>query len=195
MRRLVQVVCLIIVLLSQTAIGQQVPSYMQVRDRVAMEGDRRTALVGYGLVVGLRGTGDRRPTIFSAQMLDNLLLRMGATIPAASLKTKNVAVVFVLASFAPSSAAGTQFDVTVSSIGDATSLEGGTLLPAPLYDVDGKVYAEAQGPVTLGGHSAERNAQPTKRPAAGFVLNGALVERGAAPKTTAGNGEVGATDH
>ena len=195
MRRLTQLAGLMVALLSLPTIAQQVSSYERTRDRGATESVHKTTLVGYGLVVGLHGTGDRRPTTFSTQLLDNLLLKMRATIPAASLKAKNVAAVFVLASLAPSSEAGTQIDVTVSSIGDATSLEGGMLLPASLYAVDGQVYGEAQGPVTSGAHSAEKNSQQTNHPAAGFVLNGGLVDRSPAPITMAGNGEVGATDH
>ncbi len=195
MRRLTQLAGLMVALLSLPTIAQQVSSYERMRDRGATEGVHKTTLVGYGLVVGLPGTGDRRPTVFGAQMLDSVLLKMGATIPAASLKAKNVAAVFVLASMAPSSTAGSQIDVTVSSIGDATSLEGGTLLPASLYAVDGQAYAEAQGPVTRSAHAVERSSQQTNHPAAGFVLNGGLVERCATPEATAGNGEVSATDH
>jgi flagellar P-ring protein FlgI len=195
MRRLTQLAGLMVALLSLPTIAQQISSYERTRDRGATESVHKTTLVGYGLVVGLHGTGDRRPTTFSTQLLDNLLLKMRATIPAASLKAKNVAAVFVLASLAPSSAAGSQINVTVSSIGDATSLEGGALLPASLYAVDGQAYAEAQGPVTRAGHTAERNSQQTNRPVAGFVLNGGLVERSPARITTAGNGEVGATNH
>jgi flagellar P-ring protein FlgI len=186
-KRLPQIACLMVALVSKPAIAQQALCYEQTRDRAAIEGVHKTALVGYGLVVGLPGTGDRRPTIFSAQLLDNLLLKMGATIPAASLKAKNVAAVFVLASLPPSAAAGAQIDVTVSSIGDAISLEGGTLLPTPLYAVDGQDHAEARGLVTRRGRSTERNSQQMNLPTAGFVLNGGLVERGAAPKATAGN--------
>ena len=187
MKRLTQVVCLMVALVSLPAIAQQVPSYEQIRDRAAIDGVHQKALVGYGLVVGLPGTGDRRPTMFSAQMLDSLLLRMGTTIPSGSRKAKNVAVVFVLASLPPVVAAGAQIDVTISSIGDATSLEGGTLLPAPLYAADGQVYAEAQGQVTQRGHSEGRNSKQVNHPAAGFVLNGGLVERSGAPTMTAEN--------
>ena len=152
---------------------------MPIRDLATIEGVRENPLIGYGMVVGLAGTGDRRQTMFSTQTLGNILLKMGVTIPAASVTVKNVAAVFVTASLPPFSRPGTQIDVTVSSIGDATSLEGGTLLLAPLYAADGQVYAEAQGPVTLGGYSAGRagNAKQVNHPTAGRVPNGGLVER------------------
>ena len=160
---------------SQTAIGQQAKPYMQ--------SDREKPLVGYSMVVGLPGTGDRRPTPFSAQILDNIVLKTGVAIPAASLKARNVAAVFVTASLPPSSSLGTQVDVTISAIGDATNLEGGILLLAPLYAADGQVWVEAQGPVTLGGSSASQtgDTKPVDHPAAGRISNGGLVERCATP--------------
>jgi flagellar P-ring protein precursor FlgI len=137
-------------------------------------------LIGYGMVVGLAGTGDRRQTMFSTQTLANILQRMGVQIPASAVSVKNIAAVFVTASLPPFARPGTQIDVTVSSIGDATSLEGGTLLLAPLYSADGQVYAEAQGAVTLGGYSAGHsgtNSKQVNHPTAGRIPNGGLVER------------------
>jgi len=167
------------VLASAIAWAQPAAHYVQIRDLATIEGVRENPLVGYGMVVGLAGTGDRRQTMFSTQTLGNILLKMGVTIPAAAVSVKNVAAVFVTASLPPFSRPGTQIDVTVSSIGDATSLEGGTLLLAPLYAADGQVYAEAQGPVTLGGYSAGRagNSKQVNHPTAGRVPNGGLVER------------------
>lgn len=163
---------------SQAVIAQQAKQYLQIRDLAAIESDRGKPLVGYGMVVGLPGTGDRRPTIFSTQMLDNILLKTGVAIPAASLQANKVAVVFVAAWLPPSSSPGTQIDVTISAIGDATSLAGGTLLLAPLYAADGRVYAEAQGPVILGEISAGRAGdEPVNDPAAGRISNGGLVQR------------------
>jgi len=154
-------------------------AHLQVRDLTTIEGVRENPLIGYGMVVGLAGTGDRRQTVFSVQTLGNILQKMGVQIPVAAVSVKNVAAVFVTASLPPFARPGTQIDVTVSSIGDATSLEGGTLLLAPLYSADGKVYAEAQGPVTLGGYSAGRggNTKQVNHPTAGRVPNGGLVER------------------
>jgi len=174
-------VLLMVVLASRVAFGQQTDHFVQIRDLATIEGVRENPLVGYGMVVGLAGTGDRRQTVFSTQTLGNILLKMGVTIPAAAVSVKNVAAVFVTSSLPPFSRPGTQIDVTVSSIGDATSLEGGTLLLAPLYAADGQVYAEAQGPVTLGGYSAGRsgNTKQVNHPTAGRVPNGGLVERDA----------------
>ena len=167
------------VLFCLAAAGQETVRSVQIRDLATIEGVRENPLVGYGMVIGLAGTGDRRQTVFSTQTLANILLKMGVTIPASAVSVKNVAAVFVTASLPPFSRPGTQIDVTVSSIGDATSLEGGTLLLAPLYAADGQVYAEAQGPVTLGGYSAGRagNSKQVNHPTAGRVPNGGLVER------------------
>ncbi len=125
-----------------------------LRDLITIEGVRENPLIGYGLVVGLAGTGDRRQTVFSTQTLGNVLQKMGVTIPVAAVSVKNVAAVFVTASLPPFARPGTQIDVTVSSVGDAISLAGGTLLLTPLYAADGQVYGEAQGALTLGGYSA-----------------------------------------
>ncbi len=188
MKRMPQFVCgplLTVALLSQAALGQQTNHYVQVRDLAGIEDARENPLVGYGMVVGLAGTGDRRQTMFSTQILDNILLKMGVTIPATSLSVKNVAAVFVTASLPSISRPGMQIDVTVSCIGDATSLQGGTLLLAPLYAADGQVYAEAQGPVMLGGNSTGRpgNSKQMNHPAAGKVPNGGLVQQDARPIT------------
>ena len=166
-------------LLSLAAVSQETVRSVPIRDLATIEGVRENPLIGYGMVVGLAGTGDRRQTMFSAQTLGNILLKMGVTIPASAVSVKNVAAVFVTASLPPFARPGTQIDVTVSSIGDATSLEGGTLLLAPLYAADGQVYAEAQGPVTLGGYTAGRtgNSKQVNHPTAGRVPNGGLVER------------------
>jgi len=183
MNRRLQLVSVFLLLVpalaSQFAFGEQTHAYVQIRDLTTIEGVRENPLIGYGMVVGLAGTGDRRQTVFSTQTLGNILLKMGVSIPAAAVSVKNVAAVFVTASLPPFARPGTQIDVTVSSIGDATSLEGGTLLLAPLYAADGQVYAECQGPVTLGGYSAGRtgNSKQVNHPTAGRVPNGGLVER------------------
>ncbi len=172
---------LIVTLVSLAAFGQTSEPYVQIRDVATVEHAPGNSLVGYGMVVGLAGTGDRQQTMFSSQMLSNILLSMGVTLPNAAVGAKNVAAVFVTASLPPFAHPGTQIDVTVSSIGDATNLKGGTLLLAPLYAADGQVYAEAQGPVTLGGFSAGRtgNIEPSNHPVAGRVPKGAMVERDA----------------
>ncbi len=183
MQRYLQIGLGLLLLSALTGSGpaEQADHYVQIRDLATIEGVRENPLIGYGMVVGLAGTGDRRQTMFSTQTLGNILLKMGVTIPASAVSVKNVAAVFVTASLPPFSRPGAQIDVTVSSIGDATSLEGGTLLLAPLYAADGQVYAEAQGPVTLGGYSAGRagNSKQVNHPTAGRVPNGGLVERDA----------------
>ena len=117
--------------------------------------------------------------MFSTQTLGNVLQKMGVTIPVAAVSVKNIAAVFVTASLPPFARPGTQIDVTVSSVGDATSLAGGTLLLTPLYAADGQVYGEAQGALVLGGYSAGKggNTKQVNHPTAGRIPNGGLVER------------------
>jgi flagellar P-ring protein FlgI len=150
-----------------------------IRDVTSVEGVRENPLIGYGLIVGLRGTGDRQQTIFTTQTLGNILQRMGLQIPSATIRVNNIASVFVTANLLPFSSPGTRLDVTVSSIGDAKSLEGGLLLLTPLYGADGKIYAEAQGPVTLGGYTAGGggNAKLVNHPTVARIPDGGLVER------------------
>jgi flagellar P-ring protein precursor FlgI len=160
--------------------AQDNKTHLAIRDLASIEGVRENPLIGYGMVVGLAGTGDRRQTMFSVQTLANILQKMGVQIPAGSVSVKNVAAVFVIASLPAFARPGTQIDITVSSIGDATTLEGGTLLLAPLYGADGQVYAEAQGAVTLGGYTAGKsgtNSKQVNHPTAGRIPNGGLVER------------------
>jgi flagellar P-ring protein precursor FlgI len=150
-----------------------------LRDIANIEGVRDNPVFGYGLVVGLKGTGDRQQTIFTIQTLANVLQRMGVQIPPATVVVKNVAAVFVTATLPPFATPGTRLDVTVSSAGDARSLEGGMLLLTPLYAADGQVYAAAQGPLTLGGYSAGTggNVKEMNHPTVGRIPEGGLVER------------------
>jgi flagellar P-ring protein FlgI len=152
-----------------------------VRDIATVEGVRDNPVFGYGLVVGLKGTGDRQQTVFTIQTLANVLQRMGVQIPANTVVVKNVAAVFVTATLPPFATPGTHLDVTVSSAGDARSLEGGMLLLTPLYGADGQVYAAAQGALTLGGYSAGAagNAKEVNHPTVGRIPGGGLVERDA----------------
>lgn len=147
-------------------LAQESTTHLPIRDLASIEGVRENPLIGYGMVVGLAGTGDRQQTMFSVQTLANILQKMGVQIPVASVSVKNVAAVFVTASLPAFARPGTQIDVTVSSIGDAKSLEGGTLLLAPLYAADGQVYAEAQGAVTLG---ATPRASPEQIPSKSII--------------------------
>lgn len=157
----------------------------RVKDVATIEGIRDNQLVGYGMVVGLRGTGDSSQTVFPAQTLISALERMGVTVPqtgansAANMQVKNMAGVFVVATLAPFSRPGSKMDITVSSAGDAKSLEGGILLMTPLYGPDGKIYAQAQGPLVLGGYmvGAGGNSKSMNHPTTARVPGGALVER------------------
>jgi len=150
-----------------------------LRDITTIAGVRDNPLVGYSIVVGLNGTGDRRQTLFTTQTLANIMQRMGVQIPANQVRVNNVAAVFVTASLPPFSRPGMALDVTVSSIGDAKSLEGGVLLLTPLHGPDGQVYAEAQGPLTLGGYSAggTGNSKMVNHPTVGRIPAGGTVER------------------
>jgi flagellar P-ring protein precursor FlgI len=150
-----------------------------IRDITSIEGVRENPVIGYGMVVGLKGTGDRQQTIFTTQTLANMLQRMGVQVPPTTVRVNNVAAVFVTANLPPFARPGTQVDVTVSSVGDARSLEGGLLLLTPLYAADGRIYAEAQGPLELGGYSAGTggNAKQVNHPTVGRIPQGGLVER------------------
>ena len=150
-----------------------------IRDIASIEGVRENPVFGYGIVVGLKGTGDRQQTVFTTQTLANILQRMGVQIPGGTIRVNNVAAVFVTATLPPFSTPGTHLDVTVSSAGDAKSLEGGMLLLTPLYAADGQVYAAAQGPLTLGGYTAggAANSKQVNHPTVGRIPGGALVER------------------
>jgi flagellar P-ring protein precursor FlgI len=150
-----------------------------LRDIASVEGVRENAVFGYGIVAGLRGTGDRQQTVFTTQTLANVLSRMGVQIPGNTIRVNNVAAVFVTATLPAFATPGTKLDVTVSSAGDAKSLEGGLLLLTPLYAADGQVYAAAQGPLTLGGYSAGNsgNSKQVNHPTVGRIPGGGLVER------------------
>jgi flagellar P-ring protein precursor FlgI len=154
-----------------------------IRDVASIEGIRNNSLVGYGLVVGLKGTGDKQQTYFTIQTLASILQRMGVEIPPAVLQTtvqvKNIAAVFVTATLPPFSRPGMALDVLVSSAGDARSLEGGLLLLTPLYAADGQVYAAAQGPLVMGGYAvgSAANSKQVNHPTVARIPSGALIER------------------
>jgi flagellar P-ring protein FlgI len=169
--------CLLVLAKVSPAITEE--KMVLVRDITTIAGVRDNPLVGYSLVVGLNGTGDRRQTLFTTQTLANIMQRMGVQIPANQIRVNNIAAVFVTASLPSFARPGMQLDVTVSSIGDAKSLEGGVLLLAPLHGPDGQVYAEAQGPLTLGGYSAggAGNSKQVNHPTVGRIPNGGTVER------------------
>lgn len=151
----------------------------RIKDIARLEGVRDNQLVGYGLVVGLNGTGDSASTQFTVQSLVNMMERLGVSVNRAQVKVDNVAAVIVTAQLPPFAKAGSTLDVLVSSIGDADSLVGGTLLMTPLKGPDGNVYAVAQGPLLVGGLAFGGKAATVQKnhPTAGRVPNGALVER------------------
>jgi flagellar P-ring protein precursor FlgI len=169
-----------------TPASAQQNAAVRVKDVARIVGVRDNELYGYGIIIGLNGTGDRRQSsFFTVQSLQNLLLRQGINVPPAnraSLDTKNIAAVMVTAKLPAFARAGNTLDVTVSSIGDATSLLGGTLLVTPLNAPDGQTYAVAAGPVSIGGgfsvtaggtgETAQKN-----HPTVGRIVGGATVER------------------
>jgi flagellar P-ring protein FlgI len=165
--------------------GQDAGHSARIKDVTTIEGIRDNQLVGYGLVVGLRGTGDSSQTVFPAQTLVSALQRMGVTVPqsgsnsASNMQVKNMAAVFVVATLPPFSLPGYKVDVTVSSAGDARSIEGGILLMTPLYGPDGQIYAQAQGALVLGGYAAAGggNVRQMNHPTTARIPGGALVER------------------
>lgn len=152
----------------------------RIKDVVDVEGVRDNMLIGYGLVVGLNGTGDSlNNSPFTEQSLVGMLERMGVNTRGTNLRTKNVAAVMVTATLQAYAAQGTRIDVTVSAMGDSKSLLGGTLLVTPLLGADGEVYAVAQGPVAVSGFSAQGQGASVTRgvPTAGRISAGAIVER------------------
>jgi flagellar P-ring protein FlgI len=165
--------------------GQEQARTSRIKDVATIEGIRDNQLVGYGLVVGLRGTGDSSQTVFPAQTLVSALQRMGITVPqtgsnsASNMQVKNMAAVFAVATLPPFSRPGYKMDVTISSAGDARSLEGGILLMTPLYGPDGQIYAQAQGSLVLGGYMATGggSAKQVNHPTTARIPGGALVER------------------
>lgn len=156
---------------------------VRIKDVASIEGVRDNQLVGYGIVVGLHGTGDSQQTVFPVQTLMSTLQRMGVNVPGAgsanTLRVQNMAAVFIAATLPPFAEPGTKLDVTASSAGDARSLDGGLLLMTPLYGPDGRIYAEAQGPIVLGGYAAAANgnAKMLNHPTTGRIPGGAMVER------------------
>jgi flagellar P-ring protein FlgI len=156
------------------------PRQARIKDISSIEGIRDNQLVGYGIVVGLQGTGDSQQTTFPIQTLAATLLRMGVSVPASSIRVQNLAAVFVSATLPPFARSGTKLDITVSSAGDARSLEGGLLLMTPLYGADGQIYAQAQGSLVVGGYSvtANGNVKQFNHPNTARVPFGAMVERG-----------------
>jgi flagellar P-ring protein precursor FlgI len=169
------------------ALNAQDPG-VRLKDLVSIEGIRANQLVGYGLVVGLNGTGDRQQTLFSAQSLTNILQRMGVSVNPTLITVKNTAAVIVTATLPPFAQPGTTVDATVAAIGDASNLQGGLLILTTLKGINGQVYATVQGPVITGGFLAGRstNSQTVNHPTVGRIPNGASIEK-VAPSTQFGS--------
>ena len=152
----------------------------RIKDIVDFEGIRDNQLIGYGLVVGLNGTGDSlNGSPFTKQSLQAMLERMGVNISGTNFNTKNTAAVMVTSNLPPFSVQGSRIDVTISAMGDASSLQGGTLLVTPLIGADGEAYAIAQGSIAIGGFTAQGDAATVTQgvPTSGRIANGGLVER------------------
>ncbi|HEY6448814.1 MAG TPA: flagellar basal body P-ring protein FlgI [Acidobacteriaceae bacterium] len=159
------------------------PKLARVKDVAMVEGVRDNQLVGYGIVVGLHGTGDSSQTVFPLQTLESALERMGVSLQgnamASMMQTRNMAAVFLAGTLPPFAQPGNKMDVTVSSAGDARSLEGGLLLLTPLYGPDGQIYSQAQGPLVLGGYAVTANgsSKSVNYPTTARIPSGAIVER------------------
>src|SRR5271154_3529195 len=154
-------------------------SATRLKELVSLEGVRENQLIGYGIVVGLKGTGDRQQTLFTAQSLANMLQEMGVTVNPTAILVKNTASVMVTATLPAFAQSGMQIDATVAAMGDAASLQGGLLLMTSLRAIDGQVYSIAQGPVVTGGFIAggAGNTQTVNHPTVGRIPSGAMVER------------------
>ena len=154
-------------------------SASRIKDLAYVQGMRGEQVIGYGLVVGLNGTGDSQRSTFTVQSVSSMLKRFGITVPQDQLRLRNVAAVIVTATIPAFTKEGGVVDVTVSSLGDATGLQGGTLLVTPLSGLNGAVYASAQGPVSVGGMNVRSNGSEVRRnhTAAGRVPGGAMIEK------------------
>jgi flagellar P-ring protein precursor FlgI len=162
------------------AVPMPVLGFSRVKDLTEVQGIRDNMLVGYGLVVGLNGTGDSlKNAPFTQQSIQTMLERLGVNTRGETMQTKNVAAVMVTANLPAFAGQGSRIDVSVSAMGDAKNLQGGTLLVTPLLGADGSIYAVGQGPVATGGFSAQGDAGSVTRgvPTAGRISNGAIVEK------------------
>lgn len=168
---------ILIILTTAILIPTAVFAEVRVKDIASIHGVRDNQLVGYGLVVGLDGSGDKQGTYFTVATIVSMLQRLGIKVPQSQVTVKNVAAVMVTATLPPFAKSGSKLDVTVSSIGDAKNIQGGTLLMTPLKAVDGNVYALAQGPVSIGGFNVSGGAVQKNHVTAGKVPQGATVEK------------------
>jgi len=173
---LLSIICYLLLLFALTV---QPSDAARIKDLGYINGVRANQLIGYGLVVGLAGTGDKAATIFTTQSLANMLEKMGIRVDPTTTKVKNIAAVMVTADLPPFSKVGNKVDATVSSIGDSSSLEGGVLLVTQLKGADGEVYAVAQGPMVVGGFSAAGQGASVQKnhPTVGRIANGVSIEK------------------
>ena len=186
MSRVICGVVMAVAVLCTAPVGARSGVSMRVKDVASLVGVRPTPLIGYGLVIGLNRTGDKRQTLFTNLSMANTLERFGVVVTPEMMKVENVAAVMVSAELPPFARPGVRLDIIVSSIGDARSLQGGTLVPTPLRGMDGQVVALGQGPLTLGGFGAGNRANNVQinHLTAGRVPGGGLVQvqpRGAVP--------------
>jgi flagellar P-ring protein FlgI len=175
-----RIIALFLFLIMLGTIGTTTARAARIKDIASIQGVRQNQLFGYGLVVGLDGTGDGNKTVFTVQSLSSMLEKMGVTIDPDDLKVKNVAAVMITANLPPFARTGSRIDVLVNSIGDSKNLQGGTLLLTPLKGADGKVYAVAQGPVSTGGFSYGKGTGTGVQknfPTVAKIVGGALIER------------------
>ncbi|MGO8798192.1 MAG: flagellar basal body P-ring protein FlgI [Roseiarcus sp.] len=165
-------------------VGAQALAGVRIKDISTLQGVRDNQLIGYGLVVGLQGAGDTlRNAPFTEQAMQSMLDRLGINVRNTTLRTRNVAAVIVTADLPPEAGVGSRIDVTVSSLGDATSLMGGTLVLTTLSGADGQTYAVAQGAVAVTGYDVAGQAETLSQgvPTAGRISNGALIEKSLPP--------------
>ena len=170
-------VCFAVVL---CLVGAGASAKVRIKDITSVRGQRDNQIVGYGLVVGLQGSGDSlRNSVFTEQSLQSMLDRMGIAVKSGAMRTRNVAAVIVSSDIPPFASLGTRLDVTVASMGDATSLVGGTLIMSPLMGPNGIVYASAQGPVSVTGFTEAGKSEAVSQgvPTSGRIPNGGVVER------------------
>ena len=165
---------------------------VRLKDLARIEGAQETMVLGYGLVVGLSGTGDSTRSLATSQTVSNLLRQFGVTVPADSINSRNVAAVLVTASLPPYARVGDHLDVTISSSGDASSLSGGTLLLTELIGADRQTYAVAQGALAIGGFKFEQSGSLVQKnhATAGTIPEGALIERPVTPSATGADGAI-----
>jgi flagellar P-ring protein precursor FlgI len=165
---------------------------VRIKDLGRFDGVRENVVIGYGLVVGLSGTGDSRRSLATVQSISNMLQEFGLQIPPEAVNSRNVAAVLVTANVPGFMSVGDRMDVNVSSVGDASSLAGGTLLMTPLRGTDRNVYAVAQGPLSIGGFRFEQSGTVRQKnhPTSGNIPEGAIAEKGVTPQLVARDGSL-----